>query len=452
MRLIIIGAGRIGRNLAKSLVQEDNEVFLIEKDEQVARKSAEKLDAKVIVGNGADPDILKQAHVSEAELVLAVSPSDEINLVVCYLAGLFGAQRCIARVRNTALSEALAEFGYDRFHINELINPELVAAHAIRKIVEAPGASEVADFADGKILLRAFDISATSPLCGASVGALRDEDYPWPFLIVSVVRDLSVIIPKGDTVIQEDDRIYVLLPSPSLGAFLTFVNPAAKPPKKVIIYGATITGTHAARFLENKVEDVLLIEEDEALAKDVAGKLDNARIINGSASEKDILTECGIEAADVYVAATKDDHANLVSAMLAKKMGAKTTIIMAQHEDYMPVINALDIDAVISPHYLAGEKILHLVRGKGISVVTKLLEGEAEALEFIPEEGSPVTKGPLKSITFPKNSIIGAVNSGDEVVLATGELEIKAGERVIVFCRESAVKKLQQLFTRKKHF
>jgi trk system potassium uptake protein TrkH len=432
MRVIIIGIGRIGRNLAKSLAQENNEVYLIEKNEQVARKNAEKLDAKVIIGNGADPYILKKANVREAQLVLAVSPSDEINLVACSLAGEFGAQRCIARVRNTSLSETLAQIGYDKFNIDEIINPELVAAQAIQKIVEAPGASEVADFADGKIFLRAFNISSTSPLCGLRIGEFRDEDFPWPFLVVSVVRNKSVLIPKGDTVVEKNDRIYVLLPAPSLGEFLTFVNPEAKPPKKIVIYGATITGTHAAQSLAGTVDDILLIEEDEGAAAEAAGRLEGVRIINGSASARDILTECGIEATDVFIATSKDDHANLVSSMLAKKMGAKATIIMAQHEDYMPVVSALDIDAIISPHYLAGEKILHLVRGKGISAVTKLLEGETEALEFIPEEGAAVTKGPLKTINFPKNSIVGAVYSGKEVVLASGDVHIKAGERVIV--------------------
>lgn len=452
MRIIIIGAGRIGTNLAKSLAQENNEVYLIEKDERVARKNVEKLDVKVIIGNGADPSVLQKAHVSEAELVLAVSPSDEINLVVCSLAGLFGAKRRIARVRNASLSEALSKFGYDQFKINEIINPELVAAHAIRKLVETPGASEVADFAEGKILLRAFDISTGSPLCGAKIEEFRDEDFPWPFLIISVVRNQAVIIPKGDTAIEAGDHIYVLLPPSSLGEFLTFVNPEVKLPKKVVIYGATIIGTCVAKALTGKVSDILLIEEDSAIAEEAAGDLEGVRIINGSASDQDILTECGIEATDIFIATSKSDHANLVSSMLAKKRGAKTTIITTQQQDYIPLVDALDIDAVINPHYLAVEQILHLVRGKGISSVTKLLEGETEALEFVPEEGSPVTKGPLKTIKFPKNSIIGAVYSGKGVVLASGDVQINAGEKVIVFCHETAVKKLQNLFTRKKHF
>jgi len=451
MRVIIVGAGRIGTNLAKSLSQENNEVYLIEKNEQIARRNVEKLDVKVIIGNGADPDILQRAQVGEAELVLAVSQSDETNLVVCSLAGLFGAKRRIARVRNTSLSEALARFGYDQFNINEIINPEQVAAQAIRKLVETPGASEVADFAGGKVLLRAFDISAASPLCGTKISDFSDEDFPWPFLIISVVRNETVIIPKGDTVIEEEDRIYVLLPAPSLGEFLIFVNPEVKLPKKVVIYGATIIGAHVAKVLTETVGDILLIEEDQETAQKTAGDLEGVRIINGSASEQDILTECGIEATDVFIATSKNDHANLVSAMLAKRGGAKTAIITAQQQDYVPVIDALGIDAIINPHYLAIEQILHLARGKGISAVTKLLEGETEALEFIPEEGSPVTKGPLKTIKFPKNSIIGAVYSGKGVVLARGDVQINAGEKVIVFCQATAVKKLQTLFTRKKY-
>jgi len=451
MRIIIIGAGRIGTSLAKSLAQENNEVYLIEKNEQVARKKGEKLDVKMIVGNGADPDILKKVQVQEAELVLAVSTSDETNLVVCSLAGLFGAKRCIARVRNTSLSESLEEFGYDQFKIDEIINPELVAAQAIQKIVETPGANEVYDFANGKILLRGFDIFASSPLCGSKMEDFSDEDFPWPFLIVSVVRNESALIPKGDTTIEEGDHIYVLLPASSLGEFLIFVNPDVKLPKKIVVYGATITGAHVAMTLAGKVHDLLLIEEDPEIAKEVAGRLEDVRIINGSASDQDILMECGIEATDVFIATSNNDQSNLISSVLAKKMGAKNTIITTQQQDYTTIIDSLGIDAIINPHSLAVEQILHLARGKGISAVTKLLEGETEALEFIPEENSPITRGPLKTIKFPKNSIIGAIYSKDEVVLASGDAQVRAGERVIVFCHETAVKKLQALFIRKNH-
>ncbi|VAX37491.1 Trk potassium uptake system protein TrkA [hydrothermal vent metagenome] len=449
MKIIIIGAGRIGVSLSKDLADENNEVYLIEKDEVVAGKATEKLDVKVIIGNGADPDVLQKAPVSEAELVLAVTTSDETNLVVCSLASMFGAKRRIARVRSTSLSTTLAEFGYHQFNINEIINPELAAAQEIIKTIEAPGAREVSEFANGKILLRIFDIPEDSMLCGQKLEDLRDEDFPWPFLIVSIIRAGVVLVPKGNTRIQPEDRIYVLLPVQSLGEFLTFVNPNVKLPKKVVIYGATITGKHVALGLSAKVRDIILLEEDVCKAKEIAGELESVRIINGSAAETDILTECGVEVADVFIAASDNDHSNLISAVLAKKMGAKNTIIMSQQPDYMAIVNALDIDVIINPHTIAVEQILHLARGKGVSAVTKLMESDSEAIEFIPEAGAAVTKDIIKNIKFPKNVLVGAVCSQERVILADGDTQIKEGEKVIVFCQETAVKKLQEFFIKK---
>lgn len=452
MKIIIVGAGKIGSGLAQSLSGEDHEVYVIEKNTEVAARVEEKIDGQIVVGNAADPDTLQKTSVKEADLVLAVTTSDETNLVVCSLAGAFGAKRRIARVRNAALSRALAEIGYGQFHIDEIINPELLAAQAIVRTIQAPGASEVADFADGKILLRAFDVPATSPLCGLKMADLRDEDFPWPFLIISILRNKQVVIPGGDTAVESGDHIYVLLPVASLGEFLTFINPEARKLSKVVLYGATITGEEVARAISGHVRDVILIEEDPQKAEAIAGQLKSARIINGSAGEKDILTECGIEAADAFVATSLNDHTNLVSSVLAKKLGAKTTMIITQQKDYLSIVDAMDIDVIINPHTLAVEQILHLVRGKGISSVTKLVECRSEALELIPEEGSPITKAPIKDINFPKNAIIGAVYSDLRVVLAKGDTQIKPGEKVIVFCQESAVKKVQALFTHKKLF
>ncbi|MCK5214419.1 MAG: Trk system potassium transporter TrkA [Candidatus Omnitrophica bacterium] len=452
MRIIIVGAGIIGSNLAKFLTDENHEVYIIETDPETARKVDEKLDAKVIVGNGADPEALKKAGIEQADLVIAVTTSDETNLVVGVLAESFGAKRRIARVRSVSLSNVLDEVGYAKFHLDELINPEELASQTIIKTIETPGASEVADFAEGKILLRAFDIPEASHLCGLRVEEVRDEDFPWPFIIVAIKRNGSVLIPKGDTFVEAEDRIYVLLPHQSLGEFLTFVNPESRMPKKVVIYGATHMGQRVAKALSEKISDVILLEENPLIAEKAAGALESIRVINGTAAEKDILVECGIEAADAFIATSGNDHSNLVSAVLAKKMGAKRTAIITQHPDYMSIVDALKIDALINPRLLAMQQILRLVRGKGIQSVTKMMDCDAEALEFIPEPGAPITKSPIKNINFPKNSIVGAVSREDGVILVDGETEIKAGERVIVFCQESAVKKLQSLFIHKKAF
>lgn len=442
----------MGYNLAQSLSEEDNEVYLIELSEEIVRKADEKLDAKVICGSGADPDVLEQAQAAQADLVIAVTMSDEVNLIVCSLAAFFGSKRQIARVRKKSLSEKIEQKGgHTHFNIDEMINPEEIAANAIVRIIEAPGAREVGDFADGKIFLRSFNIPENSPLCGLKIADFNHDDFPWPFLVVAISRERSVLIPKGDTVIRQGDRIYVLLLERSLAEFLVFVDPQNKKNNKVTIFGATDTGEYLAKALIGKVRDIILLEEDPYRAKRIANAFKEVRVINGSAAEKDILTESGIEAADVFIAASKNDHTNLVSAVLAKKMGAKNTVIITQQPDYMIIGDALAIDVIINPHLLAAERILRHVRGKGINSVTKILECDAEALEFVAEEGSPITRATLKDINFPKNSIVGAVYRSKEIELAKGETEIRSGDKAIVFCQENAVKKVQRLFTHKSH-
>jgi len=452
MKIIIVGAGVIGSHLAASLSQEKHEVYLIECREDVASRIDEKIDAKVIVGRGSDPDILHQAGVATADLVIAVTNADEVNLVVCSLAARFGAKRRIARVRHPALLNAAKSISEKQFYVDEFINPEEVAAFDIIKAVQAPGAREVADFAESRILLRSFDLLTQSPMCGHKMEDLRSEDFPWPFLIVAVIRDGEVIIPKGDTSLQAKDRIYALLPAASLGEFLMFLDPQIRQANKIVIYGANHISEYVIRELSATVKNIVLIEPDPNVCEDYAGRLEAARVINGSASEAAILKECAIETADAFIATTAQDHTNLVSAVLAKKMGAKRTIITTQQQDYLRIIDTMDIDVVINPQLRAVDQILRLVRGKGIRSVINLLECDCEAIEFVPEDGSPVTKAPLRRLSFPKNSIVGAVIQDQDVVLANGDTHIKPGERVIVFGQEKAVRKIQGLFTRRQLF
>jgi trk system potassium uptake protein TrkA len=446
MKIIIAGAGIIGANLAQSLAEENHEVYLIEADEETARRIDEKLDVKVVIGNAADPGTLEKVSVSASDLVIAVTASDDTNLVVCWLAACQGAKRRIARVRNTALSRELEKFGYKNFYIDEIINPEEVAARSIVKAIQAPGSKEVTEFAGGRIQLRSFEVPQQSPLCRMTIGELRDEDFPWPFLIIAILRQGKVMIPKGGSSVKAGDRIYVLLPLTSLAEFLMFVDPDIRKPNKVVIYGATNVGERVAMGLFGHIRDISLLEENPQIAEAVAERLKGTRIINGSACETDILRESGIEAADAFVAASNNDHSNLVSAVLAKKTGAKTTIIITHHPDYLSIVDALGIDAIINPRLLAVQQILRLVRGKGVAAITKLVDCDAEAVEFVTEPDAPVTRAPIKELRFPANTIVGAVCRGDEVILADGDTHVREGERVIVFYQKADMKKLQRLF------
>ncbi|MFP4473526.1 MAG: Trk system potassium transporter TrkA [Candidatus Omnitrophota bacterium] len=449
MKIVIAGAGVIGSNLAREL-SEDHEVYLIESNPDMANAVAEKLDVKVVKGNGSSPDILTQTPVHTADLVIAVTTSDETNVVICALAGAYGAKHKVARVRNPSLERALEKFHGSHFNIDEIINPEEVAAEAIVKSVRTPGAREVADFAGGKILFRVFEVEDKSPLCGAALDSLNSEDYPWPFLIIAVMRSGEVFFARGDTVLQKEDRIYVLLPQHSAGEFLTFVDQDVRRMKRIIVCGATSIGERVAQKLAEEIPEILLLEENNQRADDVAGRLSNIRVIHGSGLEADILKECGVEKADGFIAATRTDHFNLAAAILAKKMGARNTIITTQAPDYMGIIDVVDIDTVINARFLAVDQILRYVHGQGVHALRSFAECDSQALELIPEEGAPITRKPLKELSFPKDALVGAVSRGEEVLLAHGDLHIQPGERVIVFCKESAAGKLKKLFSKRK--
>jgi trk system potassium uptake protein TrkA len=450
MKLIVCGAGVIGSNLAKYLAEEGHEVNLIEQKKSAASRATEKLDVRVVVGSASDPGTLESAGVADCDMVIAVTNSDLANLAICALAAAYGAKHRIARVRDGALNDAVERFGYDHFHVNEIINPDEVAAQTIIKMLEAPGSRQVADFADGKILLRSFDVPEDSPITGEELGNLRETDFPWPFLVIAITRNSSIIIPRGQDILQAGDRIYVLLPRQSLAEFLTFVHPSVRMPKKVVIYGATTTGTSLAKGLVEKVNEVVLLEENRPRAERVAGELDDVRVINGLASETDILRECGIEAADAYLAVSASDHHNLISAVLAKQMGAKNTFITTHQPDYTAIVSGLGIDAFINPRLLATDQIMRQVRGERVSHVASLPECNSEVLELIPEPDSPITRKELKDLKMPKNTIIGAIHRGDEVILASGTTRVEEGEQVVAFCREDSVPQLQKLFTKKR--
>lgn len=452
MRIIIVGAGIMGSNLAKYLLKEDHDVCLVEQKEEVALKVQEKYDVRVVVGSGADPEVLKRVSVSDCDLMLAVTNSDEINLVVCSLSSYLGAKHQIARVRGLSLNSIVQKEDFHFFSFERIINPEQVASDSIIKTINSPGVREISDFADGRILLRSIDIPDGSPLCGLKIEDLKSEDFPWPFLIIVIIRDGNVFMPKGDAVIQAKDRIYALLPKGSLGEFLTFVNPSVNIAKKVVIYGASEIGKRVARELLGKTLEIFIIEENFNKVNEVSSEFESVKIINGSASDNEILKECGVEAADVFIGCSQNDHSNLISAIMAKSLGAKISIITTQQPDYLTIAETLNIDAIINPQILAAYQIVSLLRGESVKSVVKLMDCEVEALEFIPENGSAITKGAIKTLKFPKESIVGAVCRGTEVDLVRGDTIIEPGQKVIAFCHESSAKNLQKLFMKTKLF
>jgi len=452
MKIIIIGAGSIGTNIARQLEKENHEVYIVESDRDLALRVNEKIDAKVIIGNSTDPNVLRNAGIEKADIIVAVTHSDEVNLIVCSLADAMSGALKIARIRNTSLVKLIEQKGYDFFHIDEIITPEKISSEILANIIEDYGAKDAIDFADGKILLRAFNIQKTSPICCQEINAVKKKEKDLKFLIVAIKRKGNVFFPRGDTKIEENDRIYALFPSDQKIKFLNMINPDFYIPKKLIIFGASTITKMLIEKIRDFIEEIVVIEPDEKKAEKISEETESLLVINGIATDAEILNEAGIKTADFFIAASQDEHSNLVSAVLAKKLGAKSTAIISYQSDLKVIIDTMGIDILINPRILAAYYILRFVRGTKIRHIAKLANIGIEAIELIPEKNSPITKKEIKDIKFPKDSIAGAYVRNGKSFLVDGNVKINEGEPVIVFCSDKSSQSLIELFSVKKNF
>ena len=450
MKIVIIGAGATGTNIARQLEKENHEVYIVESNRSIAEKVNEKIDAKIIIGNSTDPEILKEAGIEEADLLVAVTFSDEMNLTVCALADVMGRAKKIARIRNPSLAEIIEKKGHNYFHLDEIINPEKISAEMLSKIILDSGAKEAIDFAEGKVLLRAVDILEKDKFCCRKLKDLRKENRDLEFLFVAIKRNEELIIPHGDTEIKEKDRVYILMSSQSKDEFFKRFFSEEKDIEKIVIFGASAITENLILNIGKKIKNIVVIEPNERKAKKLSEKYDSVFVVNGMASDPEILKECGVKSADMFISASLDEHSNLVSAMLAKKMDVTLTAIVTYQSDYYPIVEAMGIDVVIYPRILAAYNILKYVRGDKIRHVAKLVNFDMEVVEITAEEKSPITKSAIKDIKFPNNIIMGAVIKDGRAHIINGDTVIKPEESVVVFCKGNSGDSLKKLFSRKK--
>lgn len=447
MRILIVGAGVVGSNLASQLSLEGHDIAVIDQKSEVVRRLSERLDVYAIQGDGGSPSVLEQAGVRESQMVIAVTESDTLNMTVCLLAHKGGVTTKIARVRNAEYASLR-----DAFHIDRMINPEELVVESILKLVEVPGTTEVADFADGRLLLRAFEVQGDSPMTGKYLHEIKPLMEESPFLVVGISRGEDFLIPSGKDRFYAGDRILVLLPKGSLQKFLPLLNLDSRPPEKAVLYGAGRLGISVARRLEGVLDKVVLIEPDEGRAAAASAALFQSLVLRGAATDLDLLWEADIQTADYFLALGGDDESNVMSSLLAKKHGAKRAIVLTQQPDYVPILDSIGLDIIINPRLVTVSAILrHLRRGKIISVV-KFHEREGEAIELVAMPNSGSIGKPLKNLKIPKGAIVGAVFRDGEVAIPDGETVIEANQRLIVFALPEAIPKVENLFSRKKLF
>ena len=451
MRILIVGAGIVGYNLAQELSQEGHDIAIVDQDAERIRRIADTLDVLAIEGNACLPSVLIKAGIKSAEMIIAVTEKDEINLLSCFLASRFEVPKRFARLRNMEFTDHRQVFTPEELCIDQAINPGQIIVETILKILETPSVVSVAEFADGEVLLREFDVPENAPIANKSIQEIRSITQMDSFLIVAIVRNGELVIPKDQDVIHAGDRFYTLVDKEFLPFLLPMLNRTLDQVEKIIIYGATSTSIQLAKALEEDMRDVCIIEPSRDKAHVAADKLKRTVVQHGSGTDMDLFNEINMKDADFFLALSHDDENNILSALLAKKYGAKRALVITHDPEYLPILDSIGMDITINPRLITVSGILkHLRKGQVMSVF-KLIE-DAEVMEIGVDENSSIVNKQISKIKFPKDAMIGALLRKGEMLLPDDEVTLEAGDSVIVVALPGTIEKIEKLFDRKRSF
>jgi len=449
MRIIIVGAGVVGYHLAERLSVEGHDISVVDARPELVRRIDEKMNVLAIAGNASTPTVLQRAKAENADLVIAVTNHDNTNLVVSLLAHRMGARKVVLRLRDDELSAPDSILPPADIGADFVINPIATTADLLERLVKNPGALDVAEFADGKLLLWGYEISRESTLCGKSLRDLHLEHGK--FLIVAIARpNGTLVIPRGDDELRAHDHVYAFIQRKDYSAFRDLVHPEKEPVERVVIEGCTRLGVALARRLETRFRSVVMVDKDLERAEAASESLDKALVLHGDIADPDFTEQNNIGNADFYLALTGDDQTNLMHALLIQKLGVHRIAVQAQEPAYLPVLNTLDLGVVVTPRLLTVNAILRHIRRGRVLQVSQIGESGAEAREYLIGESSEVAGRTVKEISMPKGSLVGSILRSDLVVTPRGDTPILPGDHVIIFALPEAVSKVEKLFSRKR--
>jgi trk/ktr system potassium uptake protein len=448
MKILIVGAGVVGSNLAEELSVAGHNVSIVDRDPAVLRRISDRMDVLTVSGNAGKPSVLKRAGIEDAEMVIAVTNIDEVNLVICMLASKFEVRHKIARIRNEEYAGRYRTLEPAELGIDRIINPESEITKTLTRILEIPGSSDVAVFGDGQVLLVSFDIGEDAPLAGKRLAELREAAQMDSFLVAAIFRDEVPLIPMGDDQILAGDHIVVLVNADTLPLVLPLIQRRVQPVQRVVIYGANLIGLSLAATLETKLDKVVLIEPSEQLALNAAQVLKQTLVLQGEATDSELMREADVASCDFFMAMSDDDQSNLLSALIARRHDAKRVAVLAQDPEFLPVLRSIGMDVVVNPRLVTVGEILQYIRKGPVHTATRLKESGAEVMELTAVEGSRVVKAPLKEQTFPNGAIIGAVVREGEVTIPDGNFQIQPGDSVVLFALPQAIKQTMKLFSK----
>ena len=453
MNIVILGAGQVGRSLARNLANEDNDITIIDTDKIALRELREKLDVHTRYGHASHPDVLEQANVNDADMLIAVTNSDEVNMISCQIAySLFRTPTKIARVRAAGYLEHQELFTPELIPVDVLISPEELITRHIQRLIANPGTLQVIDFAEGKVRLVSVKAYHEGPLVGHEIRQLAEHLPEVKARVAAIFRKGKSIIPSGNTVIEANDEIFVIASAQHIRAVVSELRSVDKPYKRIMIAGGGNVGRRLANILEEGRYQVKIIEKSPEVANLLAETLNKTIVLEGDAADETLLVEENITDVDIFCALTNDDEANILSAMLAKRLGAHKVMALVNKTGYIDLVENANVDHAVSPQQITIGALLAHVRGGDVVSVHSLRKGAAEVLEVIAhgdKENSRVVGRKRIDLKLPPGATIGAIVRNEEVIMPHQETVIEENDHVILFLTDkryvSAIEKMFQV-------
>ncbi len=436
MKIIILGAGQVGGTLAEHLASEKNDITLIDNDSDRLRELQDRLDINTVHGHASHPNILRQAGAEDADMIVAVTQSDEVNMIGCQIAHtIFRTPKKISRIRSQSYVKQKELFDDRHMPIDVIISPEELVTHFITHLLETPGALQVLDFAEGKAQLVAVKAFHDGPIVGKELQAIRSHMPGIDTRVAAIFRKGSPILPKAQTIVEEGDEVFFIAATQHIRRVMSELRKADKPYKRVIIAGGGNIGERLARKLERKFQ-VKIIERSYNRCRALSETLSKSIVLHGSASDKELLVTENIVDCDVFLALTNDDEANIMASLLAKRLGAAKVISLITNPAYVDLVQGGEIDVALSPQQITIGGLLTHVRRGDVANVHSLRRGAAEAVEIIAhgdENTSKVVGKRLDEVELPDGVTIGAIVRGEQVLIAHRNVVIETDDHVILF-------------------
>lgn len=448
MKIIIIGGGEVGFFLAGELAKENHDVVVLESDATRLEQISNSLDVLAVAGDGTSQKALEEAGIKSADMVVAVTNSDEGNILACMIAREFGVKTKIARVRDHALSDPDSVLAPARIGIDLMIHPELETAKEILRLIRHPTATDVIEYFNGQVVLLGLKPSQDAPIVGKSLIELGEQYGKLHYRVAAISRDQQTLIPRGDQIIQENDLIYVVTRSDAADEVYAFLQEETTPRiSNVMVLGASRTGLLVAENLEGDQSiNVKLVDSNPEKAFQAAGKLPNTLVVEADGRDLDAIAAEGLVDMHAFVACTGSDETNIVTSLVARHLGVKRIITTVQKKFYIPIIRAIGLEVGVNKYILTSDAILKYIRHGRVLSFSQVRGIDAVTIVYSVSEKAKVTKKPLYDLKFPSGSMIGAIRRRGDVLIPTGQTQVMPGDEALVFYLPEARDKVDSWF------